>query len=36
MVVWIVLIAVSAVLFPVALIYNKLVRLRNTTIALGN
>ena len=31
MVVWIVLIVVSAVLFPVALIYNKLVRLRNTT-----
>ena len=31
MVVWIVLVVVSAVLFPVALIYNKLVRLRNTT-----
>ena len=31
MVVWIVLIVVSAVLFSIALIYNRLVRLRNTT-----
>ena len=31
MVVWILLIVVSAVLFSIALIYNRLIRLRNTT-----